>query len=594
MATTETPNDVSPSDISVPPEQLEVVPFDDGDDTKPERKPVRPAAKREAPAPRDPNPLAGAQAEEQQNWREYFQSLAGSSPFRIEVIRKKPETMRYKGRQIDCSGHLASYEDLIDEEFIRERHGGGTFLLRFMVPGRGKDGGGTGGGYKYAGSKQLKIAGDPRIEEKWLNAEEQPQPTQPASGFDPAVKHFVGILEKEVERKDRKLDELANRSQLDPTLISMIVEPLRQQLAAAAAQNERLASEIAAIRNAPEKATKGDEFRDKLLDKMMDGESARITAMKANHESELRQLKENHHEEVKRLEARHDRSLADLRAQHEREVSLIKMVNENGATTMNQSHNIAKSLLEQTVQRLEREVTRLEKELDELRGKKDKSLVEQIKDIETVKKLFEKDEDGEEEEKKSPWVQGIEALGIGNVLQGVAGKLMSGGGEAPPAQQQPQIPVGARWRGQDGNAYLMTPNGPVMMKPKQVTAGPAAPPRRPQVRTEVQVNPETGEPVEVQVAVEEGPPPVVIPPDKLALVKNMLEGAFTAGTDPRMVAQTAKTMAPGAIPAITQAIGSQGVDAFLNQMAAFDGNSPLAQQDGRNFLRKVAKALMGE
>lgn len=591
MATTETVESVETVPVPIPDTanpELEAAPLSLEDtDTVPEGKRPKPTPtptpKREALKPlAERNPLAGVDSEEHQNWRDYFLSLAGQSAFRIEVHRKKPDTIRYKNRNIDCSGHLATYEEMIDEEFIRERHGGGTLFLRFMVPNA------KGGGYKYGAGKQIKIAGDPKIEDKWLNADDTAAAPQQTS--DPATKEFVGFLAKEVERKERKLDDLANRSALDPTLIALITEPLKQQNAMLAQQLEAMRKELAESRNAPAKESKGDEFRDKMLDRMMDGESARIAAIRANHESELRQAKESHLAEVKRLEDRHDRAMADLRAQHDRELAQAKSMQDIALASVNQGAQLAKAMLEQTVARLEADNRRYEKELDELRAKKDKPLVEQLKEIDAIKKLVapEKDEDGDDD-KKSPWVQGIEALGIGNVLQGVAGKLLAGAEPQPAAQPQPALPPpGTRFRGPDGRPYLMTPNGPLPIKPKQV----AAPPAPPRTRTEVQVNPETGEPQEVEVPITV--PAVVIPPDKLGLVKQMLEGAFNAGTDPKAVAQTARTMAPGAIPVITQAIGTQGVDAFLDQMAAFDGNSPLAQQEGRNFLRKVAKALMGE
>ena len=592
MATTETPNEVDatmpPPIPDAEPEQFEPPPVALEDaETVPEGRKVVVAkpAKREPRAPGERNPLAGAENDEHQSWRDYFASLAGSSPFRIEVHRKKPETIRYKNRNIDCNGHLASYEELIDEEYIRERHGGGTFLLRFMIPNS------KGGGYKYGGAKQIKIAGDPKIEDKWLNTDDAPA-TTPPTGLDPAAKRLTDILEKENERKDRKLEDLANRSALDPTLIALITEPLKQQNAMLAAELREMRAELTSARNAPVKETKGDEFRDKILDKMLDTENARLTAMKANHESELRQIKEGHVADMKRLEDRHDRALSDLRAQHERELSHAKTMQDIALASVNQGSNLAKGLLEQTISRLEGENRRLEKEVDELRAKKEKSIPEQLKDIEAIKKLVGGDKGDEEEEKKSGWVQAIEALGVGQIAQAAAGKLLAGADPAQQQQAQQQValpPPGTRFRGPDGHAYLMTPAGPRRLKPRQVAA-----PAAPQMRTEMVVNPETGEPQEVQVPVEPTPPAVVIPPDKLALVKNMLEGAYNAGTDPAAVAQTAKTMAPGAIPAITQAIGTQGVDAFLDQMAAFDGNSPLAQQSGRNFLRKVAKALMGE
>ena len=126
-----------------------------------------------------------------------------------------------------------------------------------------------------------------------------------------------------------------------------------------------------------------------------------------------------------------------------------------------------------------------------------------------------------------------------------------------------------------------------MPKAKKPAPAPSAP------RTVIQqvVTPEgTVEEVEVPAP----PQAVVIPPEQLSQVVMFLENAFSAGTEPAVVAQTAKTIAPAHIPAIVQAIVTGGVDAFLDQVAGLNPTGPLAQQGGRTYLRRVAKALRGD
>jgi len=41
-------------------------------------------------------------------------------------------------------------------------------------------------------------------------------------------------------------------------------------------------------------------------------------------------------------------------------------------------------------------------------------------------------------------------------------------------------------------------------------------------------------------------------------------------------------------------IRNRGVDGFLTDVAKLEGTSPLASQAGRNWTRKVGKALLGE
>jgi hypothetical protein len=43
---------------------------------------------------------------------------------------------------------------------------------------------------------------------------------------------------------------------------------------------------------------------------------------------------------------------------------------------------------------------------------------------------------------------------------------------------------------------------------------------------------------------------------------------------------------------ILRVLRERGVDAFLDQVAQLDSASPLAQQGGRSYVRKVAKVLL--
>jgi hypothetical protein len=87
-----------------------------------------------------------------------------------------------------------------------------------------------------------------------------------------------------------------------------------------------------------------------------------------------------------------------------------------------------------------------------------------------------------------------------------------------------------------------------------------------------------------------------IPADQIATVISYLERAFTAGQDPVIVAQSGKAILPADILSWIQGHDNDqtnGVDLFLSKVAKLPSTSPLASQGGRNWVRKVGKALVG-
>lgn len=68
-----------------------------------------------------------------------------------------------------------------------------------------------------------------------------------------------------------------------------------------------------------------------------------------------------------------------------------------------------------------------------------------------------------------------------------------------------------------------------------------------------------------------------------------LEGAFSSGQDPAVVATSARALVPTDILAYLEKVG---VDQFLGNVPNLDQGSPLRTVQGRSFVRKVAKVLL--
>jgi hypothetical protein len=90
--------------------------------------------------------------------------------------------------------------------------------------------------------------------------------------------------------------------------------------------------------------------------------------------------------------------------------------------------------------------------------------------------------------------------------------------------------------------------------------------------------------------VEEQPIPAIAPAT-VKIAVEFLESAFRNGQDPAEVATSVRSMVP---TDVLTAIKQLGIDGFLEKVARLDSTSPLANQAGRNWTRKLGKALLGD
>jgi hypothetical protein len=78
---------------------------------------------------------------------------------------------------------------------------------------------------------------------------------------------------------------------------------------------------------------------------------------------------------------------------------------------------------------------------------------------------------------------------------------------------------------------------------------------------------------------------------KLATAISYLEKAFSGNQEPATVATSVR---PFLAEEIMQSIQSVGIDVFFAKVAKLPSASPLSSQAGKNWVRKVGKALVGE
>jgi hypothetical protein len=512
--------------------------------------------------------------QEEQSLKEMLEGFGQEGAIKVSVYRKTPTL--WKGKK--CDGLLQSYEEFLDEEFIKERHGGGRYQLKiFKRTAKGS--------WQFARSRTIDIAGDPRVVELSNDEDEARGPSASevaAVSAAATARAEVPLMAKAMEMMERSFEKASSRPVSDH---GPLLEMMKQMVASAEAQVTVLQAELRDLRTKP-KAPE-DQFKDQLLGKMIDGDTARITALRATYDSEIRQLKEAHRDDEKRWQSRMDEERKALRDQNEREVANLKQSYELQMTVQRASHEVSTKVLEGEVRRYEAEVKELRTELRELRNKKDQTITEKAKELQAVRDALDSGKEGGD---------GGSIVGdvVGKVFespmaQALAKRLASAASDTvtSPAPAQPQLPpVGQPFRAQDGNAYVRMPDGnivPYRPQPRQRRPG-RSPGGRPAAPAPGQ-SPEPSPPPATDLAAELG-----LAPADIQMAVTFLEGAYKANADhPEVVAASVRTMIP---ESLLQVIRQRGVDVFLDQVAQLDSGSPLAQQKGRNFARRVAKILL--
>ncbi len=541
-----------------------VVPLEEEEEAAEKPLEAKPA-KKGAPAPAERvSPIVQSiRTQEDLSLKEVLDAIGPQGSFKIAIHRELPRSVRVNGKEVKTDGHLDTVDCLVDEEYIKREFGGGKYKLRISKKN-------AKGSFVFDAHRTIEVAGDPSVE-RLPNAQSSAPPpvVQDATTNPTIVKEAFNMMNAQLERAQAAQQPRG----IDPVMQQMLDQMTRQS-EAREKQVMALQARLDAMANQKPEI---DPLKDKMLNSLMDGNAGHVEALRIRHEAELRQLKDGHVQDMSRVQDRHDRdvaairqtheiTLASLKASYEREIAAMRHLDQVTGQATAASQSIQATTLNRDIARLERDNAELRAEVRELREKKDKPLLEQLKDINALKEAIGV---GEETEKS-----GLDKLAdmITNpeAVSAVAGLFQrKEATPPPPVQAQVIAPRVVRSR-TTGDKFVRQPDGsmiPVKKIPKVVTQ-------------------EDGSQLELPD----------IPPDQVANVISYLERAFSAGHDPVIVAQSGKAILPADILSWIQGHDSDatnGVDLFLSKVAKLPSTSPLATQGGRNWVRKVGKALVG-
>jgi hypothetical protein len=308
-----------------------------------------------------------------------------------------------------------------------------------------------------------------------------------------------------------------------------------------------------------------DTVKDKFLDRLMTDDSARLQATRLQYESEIRGLKESHQNDIKIERDRFERERSELKTMHSQQITLMTQTHQIQLQAVNDSYATNLKLAEHENRRVDRENQELKSEVKELRALKQKGPLEIVKEAEQIKDALGAGGDGDD---KSGFDKAMEMLP--SAIDAAKAYF-----KPPEQQQQAQQQNGQQLQTkkqvfhdkETGQKYVLDPASgkitPVKKKPP--------PPPQPGPN---------GEPPIPQIA-----------PETISTMINYLERAFSGNQDPEVVAQSGRAMVP---EEIITAIRDLTVDGFLTKVAKLPGTSPLSSQAGKNWMRKVGAALVGE
>jgi hypothetical protein len=528
------------------------------------------------------SPLRKAVREGQnKSLRELIESFGTDGAFMIKVERTHPDNSFdvASGRTFDTLGFCGKFENKpIDEDYIEKQYGGGVYAVKFHEKNPG------GSGWKYAAQLTIKIPGDPNLAPYRQKAGLTATGTQPATNpnENPSiVKEAMGMVAKQLESAELRAASAGNNDQ--------VIALMREQLAAARQESAELRAEIRQLANKPPApaAPARSAIEDQMFSALLSGDSARNTQLVATHASEIRTLKESAAEDLKRQEQRFDNRLADLKAAHEREILAMKQSHEIALAAAKQSHEVqqasskashelSQSVLKSENSRLEKENDRLLAEVKELRAKKDLSPIEMLKQVEVLKNAL----GAGDEEETSTVGKVVEAVTNPGFFEGVATVInqVKTQTAAPQQQQAEQQQALAQQKKpqivkHNGEKYALMPDGTLKGPLRKKT---------PAEKT-AEGGGEEGKPAEPQMP--------TIEPGQLAMTIQFLDSACSGGQDPEVVAQGMRSRGPDELMA---AIREHGVDAVISKMAKLPSSSILSSIAGRNWLRKLGTALVGE
>jgi hypothetical protein len=526
---------------------------------------------------------------------------------RLQLYRIEPRS--YLGQQI--SGYIKMFDQEIDEDQIQIMYGGGKYQVKLSLPD-------DKGNWRFATAHTFEISGLPKIQDETKSAM---PPKDESSVAMKAMEVMSGQIAR-LSDGDRRgggadADAVARAVQLATQPLYSTIERLTTQLETSQAAAEK-------ARTAPP-----DPVRDRILEKVMGDDTSRMETLRMAHASEVSTLRQSMVDLEARLRDKHDRDLTEIRSdhkserdrterQHTAELALTQRSYDAQIADLKRSYDSQIAILrdahtreinsltmvsatttkinDNDTKRMERENSDLRAEVKALREKKDKSIFEQAKEMEEIKDLF----GGGDGEEKKGWERAIEAVGNLPAVTKVISKLAGGDPGSQPGQPPPHVP----FVGQDGQMYVHDGQGNVALvpprpkrlkqRPQRQPIPPAPTPPPPDAPPEAkaahaaQAEAHAKQVQDVQVAEALA----TIDPETVKMAVSYLENAFRGNQEPQTVASSLRSQ--GLVPqAVIQFMRDQGVDVLLEKVARLESSSPFATQAGRNWIRKVAKELIG-
>ncbi len=465
----------------------------------------------------------------------YINELGGSAEYAIKLYRQDP--MMFNGRQV--GGFINEFPNFITDSEIKARYGGGRFKIQihYKAPN---------GKMLFGPSRTFQISGDPV-----LSGGEGQQVVQ-SQDINKDVLHALQKTQEQAtvraERAESELREALQRPQVSTgpdanELIRTTMAPLVAQLDAANKLNAELQRQLSMPRE--------DTTANKMLEKMVDGESARIITLRENHNSELRQIREASREDLKREADRADRMVQSMKETQTREIESIRFSMSSALETQKMAYEGRIASLTADIARLTTELHDVKKDLKEEREKKSESLEDNIIKMAQIKEaLGAFGGDGDTEAKGT-----IEKLfdKASPLLEAVAARVMT--------QQQPDQQMAMAHAQAQAQAHAQAQRQQALAQRSQVAA-------------KVKKKKKTA---------------IKVDPTNVALAVEFLESAYRSGAEPARVAQSIVSVTPADVVAKIREIG---IDSFLDEFTSVNPNSPIGTLAGRNFLRNVAKILI--
>jgi hypothetical protein len=543
----------------------------EAEDTPPPRAPKKPPPRREE----EPSSMAGSATamDENKSLYEWLKSYGGGS-FKIKLFRISPATTP-DGQP--CAGFLQEYDELFDEAEVARVHGGGKFQIKTFAPGK------NGSGQVYAGAKTFSIGSvPPKIAGTRPPAEEKETIIVPPQSND-VTKAAMGMMADLTKDAQRRAGEAEHRAreggQLDPAMIQLMTAPLQAQLQGLTATINQLQAQLVAkdaqitdlLTRKPESS-----FQDQLILKMHDTESNALQRQRDNHESEIRQLRQSHTDEVRALRESHQRELEARERAHDRELRSLGQANTMIMDAGKQGNEARVDALKMQISSLTQQLAEKSAEVAALREKKDKSIAEVVGELASTKEALEALGGGGNEEETPMFERILTGVMDSPLAKAIAHRVEQAPSQpTPPAQQQVVRRVVRRQPAQQ-----QTVQQPVQQPAQQAQT----------------VSPEAQATMDAALAGQPAPEPKKKPEPprftqvEMSIAIQFMENAVNSGQKPEDFAASVQSMVPGNV---VHYIREAGIDEFIKLAKVPDG-SPLMSQGGRNFMRKVAKILVGE